>query len=323
MVPSINLNDIYTFHYVSELKSITAASKKLNTSKQTISRKLAKLEEALGVTLVARNSRSFKLTQAGQEYYRHCTLIIEQVDEANSMVQQHQSSMEGKIRICMPCELNNRKTCELVMDFMNKNPTIKLDITLSDKNSFSVSDGYDLVILLGDLEDSSLVARSLGGCNYALVASPNYLKTFGVPANCEDLANHTYINVNCNSGTNEKDMPFQKCRQLAVNEFVLAKQFSVQGFGLVRMPLFLCADELKSGELVVLNKTQCMEVKALSMIFMKDKFMPSYVRTFVKHLVDVCRDTKPWLVDSSLYLYEPAANHTEVKKPYLVTEEAI
>lgn len=313
MASSINLNDIYTFNYVSELKSITAASKKLNTSKQTISRKLAQLEEDLGVTLVARNTRSFKLTQAGQEYYQNCAKIIAQVEEANALVQQHQSSMEGKIKICMSFELNNRKTCELVMGFMNKNPTIKLDITLCDKNIFAVADGYDLVLRLGDLEDSSLVARSLGGVNYALVASPKYIKEFGVPSSCEDLVKHVYINVTNSSALNEKDLPFQKCRQLAVSEFMLAKQFSAQGYGMVRMPLYMCADELNSGGLVVLPVTPCMEVKPLNMIFMKDKFMPSYVRTFVDYMVEVCRERKPWIIDSTSFIYSPIDNISRVE----------
>lgn len=305
MASNINLNDIYIFYYVSDLKSITAASRKLNASKQTISRKLAQLEEALGVTLVARNTRSFKLTAAGQEYYRSCLKIIEQVEEANAMVQQHQSSMEGKIKICMAVELNNRKTCEIVMNFMRENPSIKLDITLCDKNSFSVADGYDLLLRLGDLEDSSLVARALGGVNYGLVASPAYLKKYGVPASCDDLLKHTYIYVTKNSGITEKDLPFQKCRQLVVNEFMLAKQFSAQGFGLVRLPLFMCSEELQTGELVVLPVTACMEVKPLSLVFMKDKFMPSYVRTFVDYMVDVCREVTPWMMDASAYIYNP------------------
>ena len=307
MASNINLNDIYIFYYVSDLKSITAASKKLNASKQTISRKLAQLEEALGVTLVARNTRSFKLTVAGQEYYRSCLKIIEQVEQANAMVQQHQTSMEGKIKICMAVELNNRKTCEIVMNFMRKNPAIKLDITLCDKNNFSVADGYDLMLRLGDLEDSSLVARALGGVNYGLVASPGYLKKFGVPASCDDLLKHTYIYVTKNSGITEKDLPFQKCRQLVVNEFMLAKQFSAQGFGLVRLPLFICAEELQNHELVVLPVTQCMEVKPLSLVFMKDKFMPGYVRTFVDYMVDVCREITPWMMEPSAYIYNPRA----------------
>lgn len=320
MASNINLNDIYIFYYVSDLRSITAASKKLNTSKQTISRKLAQLEEALGVTLVARNTRSFKLTHAGQEYYKNCVKIIEQVEQANAMVQQHQTSMDGRIKICMAVELNDRRTCELVMNFMNSNPAIKLDITLCDKNIFSVADGYDLLLSLGELADSSLVARSLGGVNYGLVASPSYLKKFGVPASCDDLQKHTYIYVTKNSGMTEKDLPFQKCRQLVVNEFMLAKQFSAQGFGLVRLPLFLCSEELQSGELVVLPVTQCMEVKPLNLVFMKDRFMPGYVRTFVDYMVDICRDRKPWLVDASPFIYHPIM--ASENRPLLANEVA-
>jgi DNA-binding transcriptional LysR family regulator len=219
------------------------------------------------------------------------------------MVQLHQTTLEGRIKVCLSPELNNRKTCSIVMAFMEENPSIKLDITLCDRNVFSLTDGYDLAFRLGDLQDSSLIARSLGGVNYALVASPKYLNTYGVPSSCDDLLKHTYIYVAKNSGLNEKDFPFQKCKQLVVNEFMLAKQFAAQGFGLVRMPLFMCVDELQSGELVVLPVTQCLEVKPLNMIFMKDRYMPSYVRIFVDYVVDVCRSQNPWLVDSSLYLY--------------------
>jgi DNA-binding transcriptional LysR family regulator len=305
MVSNVNLNDIYTFHCVSELKSITAASKKLKTSKQTISRKLAQLEEALGVTLVARNSRSFKLTDAGKEYNSNCANIIKQIEDANALVQQHQMSAEGTIKICMSHELTHSKTCELVINFLKENPTINLDISLCDKNAFSVSDGFDLGLRLGNLEDSSLVARSLGGVNYALMASPKYLKVFGMPTKCEDLVDHTYISVTKSSCPVEKELPLNKCRQLAVSEFMLAKQFAAQGFGLARLPLFMCADSLEANELVILPSTQCMEVKPLNMVYRKDKLMPGYLRLFIDFMVEVCREKRPWILDMTSYLYAP------------------
>jgi DNA-binding transcriptional LysR family regulator len=319
MATNINLNDIYIFHFVSELKSITAASKKLNTSKQTISRKLAQLEESLGVTLIARNTRNFQLTNAGQDYFQSCAKIIEQVEQANAMVQQHQTAMEGRIKICLPHEFNNKKTCGYFMRFMDANPAIKLDITLCDRNSFSMADGFDLAIRLGELEDSSMVARSLGGVNYGLVASPGYLKKFGMPQKCEDLYQHTYIMVSKSSSAIDKDSPLLKCRQLVVNEFMLGKQFASQGFGLVRLPLFMCTEELNSGELVILPVEQCMETRPLSLMFLKDKYMPGYVRKFIDYVVDICREQDLWMVDYVPYIYQP----TVVKTPQLISELAV
>ena len=307
MAATINLNDIYIFHYVSQLKSITAASKKLNTSKQTISRKLAQLEEDLGVTLIARNTRNFQLTSAGQEYFLSCAKIIEQIEMANAMAQQHQTSMEGRIKICLPYEFNNKTTCNYFMEFMGSNPNIKLDINLCDKNTFSMSDGFDVVFRLGELEDSSLIARSLGGVNYGLVASPKYLKKYGIPQQCEDLYKHTYIYVTKGSGI-EKDSPLQKCKQLVVNEFMLAKQFSAQGFGLVRLPLFMCQEELQKNELVILPVEQCMETKHLSLVFLKDKYMPGYVRKFVDYIVELCRKKEPWTVNHTNYIFYPESS---------------
>lgn len=176
MASNVNLNSIYIFHAVSELNSITAASKQLNSSKQTISRKLAQLEAALGVTLIARNSRHFQLTSAGQVYYQNCRQIIQQIELANAQAQEHQTAMEGNIKISMPHDCNSKAICNYFMCFMEKHPAIKLDISLCDRHNFSLSDGFDVAIRLGELEDSSMVARHLGAINYGLVASPCYLK---------------------------------------------------------------------------------------------------------------------------------------------------
>ena len=304
MASNVNLNDIYIFHAVSELNSITAASKQLNSSKQTISRKLAQLEAALGVTLITRNSRHFQLTSAGQSYFQNCRQIIQQIELANAQVQEHQTVMEGHIKISLPHDCNSRALCNYFMEFMELHPAIKLDISLCDHNSFALGDGFDLAIRLGELEDSSLVARRLGEINYGLVASPCYLKKISPPQCAEDLQQHTYIMVSKSSANSGRDWPLQQCRQLVVNEFMLAKQFAGQGFGLVHLPLFMCWDELQSGELATLPLAECRETKTLSLVYQKDKYMPGYVRRFIDYLVDTCRDRELWLVDHSEYLYQ-------------------
>jgi DNA-binding transcriptional LysR family regulator len=101
-----------------------------------------------------------------------------------------------------------------------------------------------------------------------------------------------------------RDWPLQQCRQLMVNEFILAKQFSCQGFGLVHLPLFMCCDELQSGELSTLTLAECVETKTLSLAFQKNKYMRGYIRRFIDYLVGTCRDRELWLVDHNQYLYQ-------------------
>lgn len=303
MGSNINLNDIYIFHDVCEFGNITAASKKLKTSKQNISRKLAQLEESLGVTLIARNTRKFELTAAGQDYYKSCSKIIEQIELANAMVRKHKTEMDGKIKISIPYEFSNNGLCNLLTTFMLENPGIKLDVNLSDRNGFSLCDGVDLVVHLGKLEDSCLIAKPMGGVNYGLVSSPGYLERVGVPQECNDLYRHTYINVSKNSGLSEKDSPLKKCRQLVVSDFTLAKQFVTQGFGLVRLPLFICEAELRNGDLVILPNEHCFETKPLNLVFLKDKYMPCYVRKLVDYIASVSKEASPWIIDSHTYLY--------------------
>lgn len=305
MASKVNLNDIYIFHAVSELHSITAASQQLHSSKQTISRKLAQLEAALGVTLIARNSRHFQLTSAGRLYHQHCQHIIQSIERANAEVRQHQTVLEGRINISLPHDCNSKAICNYFMTFMEQHPGIKLDIRLCDSPGISLGDGFDVAIRLGELEDSSLVARRLGSINYGLVASPCYLKKINPPRSVADLQGHTYIMVSKSAASHHRDGPLQQCRQLVVNEFMLAKQFAGQGFGLVHLPLFMCLEELQSGELSVLPLAECMETKSLNLVFVKDKYMPGYVRRFIDYLVDLCRDRELWQVEPQDYLYPP------------------
>jgi len=291
---NINLNDLYVFARVAENRSLTLASRILNTSKQTISRRIDQLEDALGVTLIRRTTRSFELTVAGEEYYENCIHIIEQVESANIKVQEYQNSPAGVIRLSMPRAFSNSIVSDLLSGFLEQNPDLKMEVTLSDQHVCLVNGGIDVALRMGPLEDSSMIARALDKVNFTYVTSPAYVEKNGMPSTPSDLETHTIIGVDGSvilGGFNVENLHRKK---IVINEFLLAKQFAIDGAGLCMLPCFLCVNEIKNGTLIALTDHCFTETIDVHLLFLKTKYIPGYVRNFIDYIVASCKPNAPW-----------------------------
>lgn len=298
MGSSINLNGIYIFYWVAKLKSITAASRQLNSSKQTFSRKLAELEEALEVTLIVRNTRCFQLTPAGHEYYRLAAQIINLIDTANTQVQQYKTGLDGTIKLCIPPELNSAATSRVIKQFMDVHPDVSIEVTVSDKNQFSVDDGYDLLVRIGDMEDCRLISRNIGAIEYGCIASADYIEKRFVRSGAPEFIKPALISIR-----GELDRKLGRDGErggvIAVSDVMLAKNSILAGLGVARLPLHLCSEELGLGSLQLLQ-VEADEQIPINLVFMRDRYMPEYIRKFVDYLVALSEANQLW-VSSGLF----------------------
>lgn len=186
----MDLNDIVVFTKVVETKSFTGAAEQLGLPKSTVSRKLAQLEERLGVRLVQRTTRKLALTDIGEAYYARCSRIVADVAAAEQLVTDMQSTPRGRVRVTAPIDLSTKYLGAIISEFLASHGDVFVELEATDRIVDLIEEGFDLGIRFGQLPESTLIARKLCSTGGMLVASPAYLAKRGTPTHIEELDDH-------------------------------------------------------------------------------------------------------------------------------------
>lgn len=249
-----------------ETGSFAAAARRLNVTPSAVSRRIAQLERELGVTLLARTTRSLRLTIDGQAFHERCVRILQEYNEARAALARTKREPIGQIRVDAPVALGRVVIAPALPRFLRKYPRIRLDLMLRDQRVDPVAEGSDVLIRIGPLLDSQLIARKLGQSEFTLVAAPSYLKRRGTPKTPAELSRHACLGY-LRDGT---PAPFQFQREpsagiletLAIqgpchaNDAEVLRQLAIAGQGIVAMFDFVARAALQSGELVRVLPTQ-------------------------------------------------------------------
>ena len=195
----MGLDDALIFTRVVEYHSFTQAAQSLGMQKSTVSRRIALLEERLGVRLLNRTTRKLRLTEVGQAYYERCRQIMHDFAEAEQAVMQLQQAPSGLLRITSPIEFGQMFLASLLGDFMRQYPQITAEVELASRSVDPLQEGVDIVIMVGQPEDSTLVARRLLSTSRWLCASPDYLAAHGTPTSVAELAGHRAVLLSTDS----------------------------------------------------------------------------------------------------------------------------
>ncbi len=188
-----DLNDIFVFSRVVEAGSFTGAGKLLDLPTSSISRRVSRLEERLGVLLLQRTTRAHSLTDAGRIFYEHVRRVTDDIEDAERAVTELQSEPSGTLRITAPADMG-RMAMPLVAEFLALYPKVKLECLFTQRVVNLVDEGFDVAIRPGSLPDSTLIARKLlDSVGNGIFASPDYLANRGVPTTIDDLADHLAV----------------------------------------------------------------------------------------------------------------------------------
>jgi len=245
------------FTAVVRANGFSQAARDIGQPKSTISRKVAQLEEELGVRLLQRDSRNISLTQIGALFFQHCETISQEIEAAKAIIENTHSDISGSLRIAIPVSFSQEVIGHLCSSFMRLYPNIELDIQFTDNDIGLVGEGYDIAIKYGPLQSSDLVARLLFERQPILVASPNYIKKHGAPATPQELTKHQGILLGTSLSApiwsigkgNRKIMAtFQ--RKVRVNSAKMVKRFALDDFGIALLSNTSCKQEIASGSLV-------------------------------------------------------------------------
>lgn len=292
-----DLNEMAVFAKVVDTGSFTKAADKLGLPKSTVSRKISQLEERLGVRLLNRTTRALKPTETGKAYYFHCAKMVEEAEDANSVVTNMQSEPTGKLRISAPLAFGEPFLQDLLEEFLSLHPQISIELLLDNRNVDLVEEEYDAAFRVGPLADSSFVARGLGKAQLIICASPEYLEKNGIPRTPQDLHDHSIVRHPTApwelEGADGVELLELKSR-LTLNDMSLIKSLVKRGTGIGMVPGALGLQEFESGELVPLLLDYPMVEKMMYLVYASRKQPPSKLVSFIDFVMDRCRPMAPW-----------------------------
>lgn len=283
----MDLNAVLVFIKVVQAGSFTAGAKALGLPKSTASRKVAELERDLGAQLLRRTTRKLRLTDVGEAFFVRASRIATEAQEAELAVSHLQTEPRGNLRVTAPVEFG-LSLGTLLRRYLEDHPDVHVEVLLTDRLVDLVEEGIDVALRAGPLSDSRLVARKLPSAKRVLCASPSYIKRHGVPDRPEALAEHYCVAFQAGSegtvwhldgpkGTTEIAI----AARLRVNNYEMARQAALEGLGIAMLPTFQCANDVRSGTLVVVLPQWCSREITMHAVFTSAKHMSPKVRTFL------------------------------------------
>lgn len=298
----MDLNDIVVFTKVVETKSFTGAAEVLGLPKSTVSRKLAQLEERLGVRLVQRTTRKLAITEIGQAYYERCSRIVADLAQAEQLVTDMQTTPRGRLRITASVDFATRYLGRIVAEFLAQHPDVNVELEGTDRVVDLIEEGFDLAIRFGQLAESTLIARRLGGVSLALYAAPGYLTRRGTPHHVEELDEHEHVlftPVSPNQtwtlvdGHSDATYEFGRPARFASNNYGAVLDVATAGGGIALMSDFMVADQLASGMLVRVLHTWQTRPTDVHAVYAARQNLPPRLSLFLDHLVKAFNPA-PW-----------------------------
>lgn len=255
-----DLNDLVYFAHVVDHRGFAPAARALAVPKSKLSRRIAALEERLGVRLIQRSTRRFSVTDVGETYYRHCKAMLVEAQAAQEAVEQASGEARGIVRVSCPIALLHARVAAMLVEFMALNPKVEVHLLGVNRPVDLVAEGYDIAIRARTppLEDSSLALRELGQRDHVLVASPAFCKDHPLPAVPADLDRLPSLGDSLAerdhrwhlTGPGGATATIAYRPRLVSDDMHTLRAAAVAGLGVVQLPAMLLGDELRSGRLV-------------------------------------------------------------------------
>jgi|SRR5690554_313563 len=302
----MNLNDLSLFIRVVETGSFTAAAESLNVQKSTISRRIAQLEDTLGIRLIQRTTRKLKLTPEGEELFNRAQPLVDDLEAVQDDISASKTELRGRLRLTMPTEIGVFMMNEVITSFMQTYPRLEVDVELSTRTVDLIEEGVDLALRLGPLPNSSLIARHIAGLHRGLFATPEYLEQHGMPQTPDDLAHHQCISLlkpfDHLRFTNWNDSePVTMGGRLRTNSMSFVREMILQGMGVGRLPEVFCGELIKTGRIVRVLEEFTLDPLEINALYASRRNLNPRVRAFIDHMSERLRD-HPWVQNRLVHL---------------------
>lgn len=287
------LQQLLAFAQTARRGSFAAAARDLGGAPSTVAKSVARLEASLGVKLFHRTTRQVNLTADGERLFRRCERVLAEFDDLQAEAAGTRAAISGTLRLDAPITYGRRVLVPILAGLLRQHPGLELDLRLQDGHADLVRDGLDAAIRVGELRDSTLVARRIDWQDLLLVASPGYLAEHGTPRRIEDLAQHSAIVFRMPSTGRLRPWQLRAGRRVVemhpshrtqVNDGEAIVATAVLGLGIGQIPDNMAADELARGTLVELLKPNRPPSMPISVVMPSSRLQPPRVRALLEVL---------------------------------------
>lgn len=287
------------FVAVVEAGGFSEAARHMGVSKASVSKQVGQLEADLGARLLHRTTRRVSATSAGQAYFEQCRPLLVELEELDAAMHSNTAEPKGELRVTAPVSFAELHLMRPVSEFSSRFPDVRINLILSDRLVDLVDERIDVAIRIGELKDSSLVARKLGTTSLIACASPRYLDEHGEPTHPQQLSGHLcVIDSNHPAGTRWKfhkagnDVTVDVAAKMMVNSASAARELVLLGEGISYLPSFAIADDIAKGRLRRLLPDQESMPLGIYAMYPHRRHLSAKVRLFIEHLATHCDDMR-------------------------------
>ena len=295
----MRLSDIQLFHAVYEAGSFTGAAHNLDLPPASISRKITKLENNLGVCLFQRTTRSLHITDVAKHFYKRTKEIQHDFIAVCEEIKQENENFGGKIRIQLIPE--SKVIITFLHKFQQKHPQVILDLIVSGHNLNLIEHGIDMAIKVGAQQDSSFIYRKLAFIDHEIVAAPAYIKASGSLSNMEELTHHNCLLFRKPDGTIEsswatsKESEVKISGNLIADDVSLIQEAALLGQGIACLPTVFCERHIQKGDLIKIFPSRENFIDGICLIYSRGHAKPPRVKALIHYLTETIRQDPDYL----------------------------
>ena len=276
--------------------SFAASAISLNTSPQMIAKYVVFLEDYLGLKLLNRTTRSQKLTEFGKQYYEKCLFILDEVKSSKTLAQQFIEEPKGRLRISAPVSYGHFNLISVLSRFMRCYPKVNVDLQLSDRYVDLVKDDFDIVFRIGELSNSSYIARKLNSYKLIFAASPTYLAKNGIPVTPNDIKKHQcliyqYVNPTKKDyiwpfSINGKVINIPISGTLKSNDTLALANAAVEGLGITMLPQSMLSELIRQNKLFPILQDFLPPAREVHLLYKSDKQQLPKLKMFIEFITN-------------------------------------
>lgn len=280
---------IAVFIRVVEAKSFVQAAALLELSPSAVSKSISALEKELGVQLLNRSTRSLRLTEDGAVFYERCRKLLSEYEEIETTLRGSHTVPRGRLRVDMPAVVAKFAVFPALPNFLKQYPEVQVELGVNDRPIDLIQEGYDAVIRMGELKDSSLIARHLCTVRLMTCASPDYLAKYGEPRTLEELSRHNCINYFYVPSGRHYEWKFEQegVRQslpvwgnMISNDPDALLNAAIAGVGIYQTASFAVGPHLKSGKLKAVLAEYATNGPSIWLVYPHQQHLSAKVRVF-------------------------------------------
>lgn len=295
-------SEMSVFVKVVDSESFSSAARARKLTPSAVSKLVSRLEDRLGARLLNRTTRRISLTEEGRAFYQRCIPILAAIEEAERAVTELHAEPRGLLKVNCSTGLGQYHITPLMSKFASRYPSMRIQLTLTDSIVNLVEEEVDVAIRIGELQDSSLIARKIGIARRVVAGAPSYLRRVGVPKTPKDLRDHNCLTLSFETSLNQWEFTgingAQRMRvsgNFETNNATAMHQAALDGLGLIRSADFIIGPDIRAGRLVsVLTEFETDRTPHIYAVYSHSRHLSPKVRAFVDLIVDHFTPVPPW-----------------------------